>query len=86
MGVITPKVKVIAGVVVGLETEPEIPLAVTTEIFETVPDALAEVNKAWVTHSSTQQKVRRRAQSTHKFKIGHLLDIRLQVSAPSAAG
>ena len=36
-GVIAPSVKVIAGVVVGFATEPETPLAVTTESVVTVP-------------------------------------------------
>jgi hypothetical protein len=37
LGVIAPSVKVIAGVVVGFATEPETPLAVTTETVVTVP-------------------------------------------------
>ena len=36
-GVIAPRVSVIAGVVVGLATEPDIPLAVTTETPVTEP-------------------------------------------------
>jgi len=35
--VIAPSVNVIAGVVVGLATEPDTPLAVTTETLETEP-------------------------------------------------
>ena len=38
LGVIAPKVKVIAGVVVAVATVPETPLAVTTETLVTVPD------------------------------------------------
>ena len=37
VGVIAPKVRVIAGVVVGVATEPETPLAVTTDALVTVP-------------------------------------------------
>lgn len=37
LGVIAPSVKVIAGVVVGLATEPDIPLAVTTDNVDTPP-------------------------------------------------
>jgi len=38
VGVIAPRVRVIAGVVVGLATEPDIPLAVVTEAPVTVPE------------------------------------------------
>jgi hypothetical protein len=38
-GVTAPNVKVIAGVVVALATVPDIPLAVTTDTLDTVPDA-----------------------------------------------
>ena len=41
VGVIAPKVKVIAGVVVAFATEPEIPFAVVTETELTLP--LAEI-------------------------------------------
>ena len=36
-GVIAPRVKVIAGAVVGLATDPETPLAVVTDTLVTVP-------------------------------------------------
>lgn len=38
VGLIAPKVKVIAGVVVAVATDPETPLAVVTETLVTVPD------------------------------------------------
>jgi hypothetical protein len=38
LGVIAPRVKVIAGVVVAVATDPEIPLAVTTDTEVTVPE------------------------------------------------
>jgi hypothetical protein len=43
VGMIAPKVSVIAGVVVGLATVPEIPLAVTTEtpVTDPVPPPIA---------------------------------------------
>ena len=37
-GVMAPSVSVIAGVVVGLATEPETPFAVATETVDTVPN------------------------------------------------
>ena len=40
VGVIAPSVSVIAGVVVGFDTTPEIPLAVTTETVLTDPTAI----------------------------------------------
>jgi hypothetical protein len=38
VGVIAPRVNVMAGVVVAVATEPDIPLAVTTETLVTVPE------------------------------------------------
>jgi len=38
VGLIAPKVRVIAGVVVAVATDPETPLAVVTETLVTVPD------------------------------------------------
>ena len=44
VGVIAPKVNVIAGVVVGVATVPLIPLAVTTEVDVTVPEPAGELH------------------------------------------
>jgi hypothetical protein len=44
VGVIAPKVRVIAGVVVAVATEPETPLAVTTETEVTVPPPVGIAN------------------------------------------
>jgi hypothetical protein len=43
VGVILPRVMVIAGVVVGFATEPETPFAVTTDTDVTVPDEITGV-------------------------------------------
>ena len=43
LGVMAPRVKVMAGVVVGSATEPDTPLAVTTDTLVTVPEPPAMV-------------------------------------------
>lgn len=44
VGVMAPKVRVIAGVVVGLATDPDTPLAVTTDKVVTVPVPPTDTN------------------------------------------
>jgi hypothetical protein len=46
LGLIAPRVKVMAGVVVGFATVPETPLCVTTDTDVTDPEPPAEDNRA----------------------------------------